>query len=87
MLQSQAVVSRSLVFAAVVLAIIHINMVQLQEAYKISGCLGFAFGDIINPRSPEEEVTLLPRLFPILFEPQDTLDLWHRHRASTEAFL
>lgn len=38
-LQGQAVVSRSLVFAAVVLAIIHVNMVQLQEAHQISGCL------------------------------------------------
>lgn len=38
-LQGQAVVSGSLVFAAVVLAVIHVNMVQLQEAYKISGCL------------------------------------------------
>lgn len=38
-LQGQAVVSRSLVFAAVVLAIIHVDMVQLQEAHQISGCL------------------------------------------------
>lgn len=38
-LQGQAVVSGSLVFAAVVLTIIHVNMIQLQEAYKISGRL------------------------------------------------
>lgn len=38
-LQRQAVVSRSFVFAAVVLAIIHVNMVQLQEAHKIPGRL------------------------------------------------
>lgn len=38
-LQGQAVVSRSLVFAAVVLPVIHVNMVQLQEAHKISGRL------------------------------------------------
>lgn len=38
-LQGQAVVSGSLVFAAVVLAVIHVHMVQLQEAHKISGCL------------------------------------------------
>lgn len=60
MLQGQAVVSGSFVFAAVVLPVIHVNMVQLQEAHEISGCLGFAFGDVVDPRSPEEEVTLLP---------------------------
>lgn len=38
-LQSQAVVRRSFVFAAIVLPIIDINVVQLQEAHKISGCL------------------------------------------------
>ena len=38
-LQGQAVVSGGLVLAAVVLAIIHVNMVQLQEAHKISGRL------------------------------------------------
>lgn len=60
MLEGQAVVSGSLVFTTVVLAVIHINMVQLQEANKISGCLGFAFWDIVDPGGPEEEVTLLP---------------------------
>ena len=38
-LQGQAVVSRRLVFAAVVLAVIHVHMVQLQEAHQISGRL------------------------------------------------
>lgn len=38
-LQGQAVVCGSLVFAAVVLAIVHVNMVQLQEAHQVSGCL------------------------------------------------
>lgn len=38
-LQGQAVVGRSLVFAAVVLPVIHVNMVQLQEAHQISGRL------------------------------------------------
>lgn len=38
-LQDQAVVGRSLVFAAVVLAVINVHMVQLQEAHQISGCL------------------------------------------------
>lgn len=38
-LQGQAVVSGSLVFAAVVLAVVHVNMVQLQEAHEISGRL------------------------------------------------
>lgn len=38
-LQGQAVVSGSFVFAAVVLPVIHVNMVQLQEAHEISGCL------------------------------------------------
>lgn len=49
MLQGQAVVSGSLVFAAVVLAVIHVNMIQLQEAHEISGRLGFAFWDIVDP--------------------------------------
>lgn len=38
-LQGQAVVSGSLVFAAVVLPVIHVDMVQLQEADEISGRL------------------------------------------------
>lgn len=38
-LQGQAVVCGGFVFAAVVLAIVHVNMVQLQEAHQISGCL------------------------------------------------
>lgn len=38
-LQGQAVVCGSLVFTAVVLAIVHVNMVQLQEAHQVSGCL------------------------------------------------
>lgn len=38
-LQGQAVVSWGLVFAAVVLPIIHVNVVQLQEAHQISGRL------------------------------------------------
>lgn len=38
-LQCQAVVSRSLVLAAVVLTVIHVNVVQLQEAHEISGRL------------------------------------------------
>lgn len=38
-LQGQAVVRRSLILAAVVLAIIYINMVQLKEAHEISGRL------------------------------------------------
>lgn len=38
-LEGQAVVCGGLVFAAVVLAIVHINMVQLQEAHQVSGCL------------------------------------------------
>lgn len=49
MLQGQAVVSRSLVFAAVVLAVVHVHVVQLQEAHEISGRLGFAFGDVVYP--------------------------------------
>lgn len=48
MLQGQAVVSRSLVFAAIVLAVIHVHVVQLQEAHQIPGCLGFAFGDVVD---------------------------------------
>lgn len=38
-LQGQAVVCGGFVFAAVVLAIVDVNMVQLQEAHQISGCL------------------------------------------------
>lgn len=38
-LQGQAVVCRGFVFAAVVLAIVDVNMVQLQKAHQISGCL------------------------------------------------
>lgn len=38
-LQGQAVVGRSLVFAAVVLAIVDVDMIQLQEAHEISGRL------------------------------------------------
>lgn len=49
--------------------------------------LGFAFGDVVDPRSPEEEVALLPRLLPVLLQPQDALDLRHRHRAAAETLL
>lgn len=38
-LQGQAVVCGGFVFAAVVLAIVDVNMVQLQKAHQISGCL------------------------------------------------
>lgn len=38
-LEGQAVVCGGLVFAAVVLAIVHVNMVQLQEAHQVSGGL------------------------------------------------
>lgn len=49
--------------------------------------LGFAFGDVVDSRSPEEEVTLLPRLLPVLLQPQDALDLRNRHRATAETLL
>lgn len=38
-LQGQAVVGGGLVLAAVVLAVVDVDMVQLQEAHQISGCL------------------------------------------------
>lgn len=38
-LQGQAVVCGGFVFAAVVLAVVDVNMVQLQKAHQISGCL------------------------------------------------
>lgn len=87
MLQSQAVVGGSLVFGAVVLSVVHVNMVQLQETHQVSGRLGFAFWDVINPRGPEQEVSLLPRLLPVFFQPQDAFDFRHRHRASAETLL
>lgn len=87
MLEGQAVVGRGLVFAAVVLPVIHVHMVQLQEAHQISGRLGFAFRDVIDPRCSEKEVPLLPGLLPVFFQPQDAFNLRHRHRAATKTLL
>lgn len=49
--------------------------------------LCFAFWDVVDPRSSEEEIALLPRLFTVVFEPQDALDFGDGHGAAAETLL
>lgn len=54
---------------------------------RISTDLGFALGDVVDSRSSEEEVALLPGLLAVLLQPQGALDLRHGHRAAAETLL
>lgn len=69
MLQHHAVVCGSLVLALVVLTKVDINMIQLEETRQVSGCLGLALGNVVDARSPQQKVALLPGLFAILLQP------------------
>lgn len=54
---------------------------------RFSTDLGFALGDVVDSRGPEEEVALLPRLLAVLLQPQGAFDLRHGHRAAAETLL
>lgn len=87
MLQDKTEVSRGLVFASKVLAVVDINIVELDKADEVTGRLGLPFGHIINSRGPQLEQPLFPRLLAIFFEVEHPLEIRHDDGSPTEVLL
>lgn len=60
MLENKAEVSRGLVFALNVLAVVDVHVVKLDKAHQVTGGLGLSFGHVINSRGPQLEQALFP---------------------------
>lgn len=87
MLQHQTIVCRCFVFVPIVLAIINVDMIQLEKAHQIPRDLCFSFGDIVDTRCSQQKITLFPGLLAIILQPKDSFNFWYSYRTSTKTFL